>query len=81
MRKAFGTVVAAASVVEAKQTSPFVGEHANASTVDHGDGSISMRMKAVRAPYNKYENLIARDVDLFRDRKPVLERLSEFFFG
>ena len=63
-----------------RNTSPFVGEHKHAKTIDHGNGRISSKMTPVAASYNKYENLMVRD-GLFQDRVSIFDRVSEAIFG
>ena len=70
MRKAFESVsLLSTYALAANQTSyhPFVGEHAEAGMVDHGDGRVSTRLSPTAAPFNKYESLLIKDDSLFRN--------------
>ena len=82
MRKTFETsiVVCAALTCANALREPFVGEHREASNYDHGDGSLSMKMTAKAAPYNKYEKLLVKD-GLFQNRKSTYTKLGEYIWG
>ena len=76
MRKAFGNSILAGSLLalgeEAaarsfRNSSPFVGEHRDARTIQHDNGRVSSQMHAVRSTLNKYESFIQRD-GLFESR-------------
>ena len=49
-------------------SSPFVGEHRDARTIEHGNGRVTSKMHPVKNAYNKYESFIQRD-GLFKNRK------------
>lgn len=84
MRKAFGAILATMS---AEARHPFVGEHMHAKTIDNGNGSHTMRMKARAAPYNKYESMRVKDDSLFKGRNStsqnngISDYFTEFIFG
>ena len=79
MRKAFELLMGSASLALV-HASPFVGEHADKSSVDHGNGRVSMRMKAVKTNMNKYESLLYKG-ELFKDRKSPIQQFSDLVFG
>ena len=87
MRKALAIMAVTGVLAEAGRrrtpsSSPFVGEHRHADSVDHGDGSATMRMKTKHgAHFDKYEHLYVKE-GLFKNRKKsFLDRVSEYFFG
>ena len=90
MRKAFGTISVAAIVATAEafarsrlpSSSPFVGKHKDARTIEHGNGRVTNKMHTVKAAYNKYESFIERE-NLFKSRtaKNEASSFSEYFFG
>ena len=60
---------------------PFVGEHANANAVPHENGNtVSMRLAAKPAPYNKHKVHITRE-GLFEPNLGYFGRISESLFG
>ena len=71
MRKAFELLMAG-GLIAVSNASPFVGEHADKNSIDHGDGRVSMRMKPVKTSMNKYDSLMYRG-KLFTDKKTPLE--------
>ena len=81
MRKAFAAIAAGGVLAAARRTtSPFVGEHADKQSIEHGDGRVSMHLKPTKGGYNKYESMYVRD-DLFPERKSYTEYFSDLVFG
>ena len=92
MRKAFGTVSVAAIVAHEasargnlRNSSPFVGEHKDARTIEHGNGRVTNKMHPVKTSYNKYASFIERE-NLFTnrttaDKEPKQSLFSELLFG
>ena len=83
MRQAFGTLTAAsiiAAAAKARHSSPFVGEHRDAGSINHGEGNVTMKMKPTAAPWNKYESMLAKE-GLFQDRWTYVGSAKEAIFG
>jgi len=90
MRKAFGSISVAALVAHEaaarhglRNSSPFVGEHKDARTIEHGNGRVTNKMHTTKASYNKYESFIERE-NLFKNRQAKKEQnntMYEFLFG
>ena len=60
---------------------PFVGEHANANAVPHENGNtVSMRLGAKPAPYNKHRVHMTRN-GLFEPDLGFFGGISESLFG
>ena len=87
MRKAVTTISAlSCTFPQPTSASPFVGEHADKSSIDHGNGTFSLKLKAKQAPYNKYESIWTKRNDLFPERQEssltgLLSTLSGLVFG
>ena len=61
---------------------PFVGEHADASAVHHENGSISQRMTARPAAYNKHAEYMVKEGDVFaKQEEGVIGRFSRAIYG
>ena len=67
MRKAFGNSILAGSILALceqasarawRNSSPFVGEHRDARTIEHENGRISSKMQTAKSSMNKYETFI-----------------------
>ena len=48
-------------------SSPFVGQHKDASVIEHGNGRVTTRIKPVAAPFNKHEDMLVKE-GLFKNR-------------
>ena len=81
MRKAIelSSIAAFAKIGEASKSvkHPFVGDHANANSVHHENGSISMRLGAKTAGYNKYDSFINSDDHFAEEELGYLGTFSE----
>lgn len=80
MRKAFQVASLVGVCVEARHSTPFVGEHSDADSIKHADGRVTNRMKAVAAPYNKYADTTTKR-DLFPERRSFYSQVSEYLWG
>ena len=83
MKSVFGAITAAslvATAAKARHSSPFVGEHRDASSINHGDGRMTMKMKPTPAPWNKYESQLVKE-GLFEDRWTYVGTAKEALFG
>lgn len=83
MRKAFSAIAVASVVAEArhsrlKSTSPFVGEHKEARTINHGDGRVSAKMHPVAQAINKYADVMYTG-EMFPERKS--SQAYEYIYG
>lgn len=67
---------------EAGAYHPFVGKHADASAVDHGNGTISQRMTARQATFNKHADHISKNGEVFKhEEEGPISRMSQALFG
>jgi hypothetical protein len=84
MRKAIQTSSSAlllASCANAiRANHPFVGEHADASAVQHDSGSVSMRLGAKKTSYNKHSSFVTKE-GLFEPNRGFFGRISDTLFG
>ena len=58
MRSLFKTFMSVAVLSVTNADNPFVGKHADATEIVRDDGSVAVKMNAIKAPYDKYESLI-----------------------
>ena len=65
---------------KAAASHPFVGEHANKNAVHHPDGSISQRLGAKPASFNKHESYMGGD-GLFEPDLGIVDHASQALFG
>lgn len=86
MRQAIAIVATANALgglpsgAHARSSSPFVGQHKDATVIEHGNGRISTKMKPMAAPFNKYDNLLLKE-GLFKDRVGYFDSIKEALFG
>ena len=82
MRIGLNLAAIIALATDAMAYHPFVGEHAEASAVDHGNGTISQRMTARHASFNKHADNIANNGEVFaHEEEGPISRMSHALFG
>ena len=78
----FLPIVASLIASEAAAYHPFVGEHADASAVNHGNGTISSRLNAQKATFNKHADHISKNGEVFHhEEEGPISRMSHALFG
>lgn len=58
---------------------PFVGEHADATSIN-GDGRVTSKMKPVKAAYNKHAKHLTKQ-GLFEEQKYLADHIQEMIWG
>ena len=80
MRSLFKTFLSVAALSVTSAHYPFVGQHSEKNEIVRDDGSVAVKMKAHKAPYDKYESLIDKKASY----KPTLsfyEKIKETIYG
>ena len=81
MKSAFKILAASALAMHVAAHHPFVGEHADATSIVREDGSVAMKMtKKETKSLNKYSSLIDR-TKTYGPQMTVFEMLKEHIFG
>ena len=80
MRSIFKAFLSVAAFTVTSAHYPFVGKHSDANEIVRDDGSVAVKMKALKAPYDKYESFIDKKAS-YTPAKTFYEKAIETIYG
>ena len=80
MRNTFKTVLLVAAITLSSARHPFVGKNKDADSIMRDDGSVAVKMKPLKTPFDRYDKFINRR-NSYTPELSVYEKTIETIYG